>query len=144
MPRNVTPPGVYIQEPSSGAPSIVSASTNITAFVGRTPMGPIDRPVTVFDYVDYTNLFGGLTFDYPMSYAVQDFFNNGGSEAVIVRLFEPIPEQGTGVAQLEFPDASGLRLMAKGPGEWGNRLQANVDTDGITKATAMQFAQYDL
>lgn len=144
MPLNVTPPGVYIQEPSSGPPSIVSASTNITAFVGRTPIGPIDRPVTVFDYVDYTNLFGGLTFDYPMSYAVQDFFKNGGSEAVIVRLFEAIPEQGTGVAQLEFPDASRLRLMAKGPGEWGNRLQANVDTNGITKATAMQFAQYDL
>ena len=64
-------------------------------------MGPTDLPETIFNYGDYTRAFGGLSFDYPLSYAVQDFFANGGSQAIICRLFEP-SDGSDGFAQLRF------------------------------------------
>ena len=96
MPIAVSYPGVYIEELDSGPGAIVPVATNIAAFVGRALFGPTNVPMTVFNYGDFKRAYGGLQFDYPMSYAVQDFFNNGGSQAVIARLFEPTI--GTGVA----------------------------------------------
>ncbi|WP_287660283.1 MULTISPECIES: phage tail sheath C-terminal domain-containing protein [unclassified Microcystis] len=52
--------------------------------------GPVNDPITIFSFGDYQRFFGGLAYDFPMSYAVQDFFINGGSQALIVRLFEPM------------------------------------------------------
>ena len=66
-------------------------------------MGPVDAPATIFSYGDFQRQFVGLQFDYPMSYAVQDFFANGGSQAVIARLrttevVEPVDSTGAGDA----------------------------------------------
>jgi hypothetical protein len=44
--------------------------------------------MTIFGFDGFTNTFGGLHHDHPMAYAVQDFFMNGGSQAIIVRLFK--------------------------------------------------------
>src|SRR5208282_5516468 len=87
MAVQVSYPGVYIEELPSGVHTVTGVATSITAFVGRALTGPLDDPITVFSYGDYESTFGGLSYDYPMSYAVQDFFANGGSQAVIVRLF---------------------------------------------------------
>lgn len=104
MPIATTYPGVYIEELApAGAPAIAPVSTSLTALVGRALTGPVDEPMTIFNFGDFTRLYGGLSADYPLSYAVNDFFNNGGSEAIIARLFEPTPGQGDGVAQLPFP-----------------------------------------
>ena len=162
MPINPTYPGVYIEEIPSGQHTITPAATNIAAFVGRAPIGPIDEILTCFSFGDFQRFYGGLAVNYPMSYAVQDFFNNGGSQAVICRLFEPAPGHGGGIAQLPFPVSppvvpeatttfSGeitfsppLQLVAASPGSWANTLTALVDTNGITPATSAQFAQYDI
>jgi phage tail sheath protein FI len=103
MPIEVTYPGVYVEELPSGQHTITPVATNICAFVGRAPIGDTENPVTIFNYGDFTRAFGGLKFDYPLSYAVQDFFDNGGSQAIIARLFEP--SEGDGVARLKFPPA---------------------------------------
>src|SRR6266545_6163645 len=87
MPVNPTYPGVYVEEIPSGVRTIVVVATSITAFLGRAVRGPVNDPRTVFNYGDFERTFGGLHVDYPMSYAVRDFFLNGGSEAVIVRLY---------------------------------------------------------
>jgi len=98
-----TYPGVYIEELASGQHTITPVATSIAAFVGRAPMGPVDEPVTIFSYGDFARSFAGLSADYPMSYAVEDFFQNGGSEAIVARLFQPLPGQGDGYARLPFP-----------------------------------------
>ncbi len=103
MPVEVSYPGVYIEELPSSQKSVVPVATNIAAFVGRALYGPVDEPITIFDYGDFQKQFGGLQFDYPMSYAVQDFFENGGSQAIIARLFEPTI--GDGYARMTFPPA---------------------------------------
>lgn len=88
MPVVLSYPGVYIEEIPSGQFTITGVATSITAFVGRARLGPIDEPITLFSFGDYERMFGGLAYDYPLSYAVQDFFLNGGGQAIVARLFE--------------------------------------------------------
>lgn len=88
MPVSPTYPGVYVEEIPSGVRTITGVATSITAFIGRAKRGPINEPVTIFNFGDFERAFGGLGVDYPMSYAVRDFFLNGGAQAVIVRLFK--------------------------------------------------------
>lgn len=101
MPVEVTYPGVYVEELPSGRTTISPVATNIAAFVGRTLFGPVDQPITIFNYGEFQRQFGGLQFDYPLSYAVQDFFANGGSQAIIARLFGQ--DEGDGFARMVFP-----------------------------------------
>lgn len=84
-----TYPGVYIEEVPSIARTITGVATSITAFVGRAMRGPVDKAVRINSYADFERIFGGLSLDSTMSFAVNDFYGNGGSQAVIVRLFEP-------------------------------------------------------
>lgn len=89
MPVVLSYPGVYVEEIPSGQFTITGVATSITAFIGRALRGPVDGPVTLFNFGDYERMFGGLSYDFPLSYAVQDFFMNGGGQAVVARLFEP-------------------------------------------------------
>jgi Bacteriophage tail sheath protein len=98
MPDHLTYPGVYIEEIPGGVHTIAGVPTSITAFMGRAWCGPLGTgstgPITVFSFADYERLFGGLWTNSPMSYAVRDYFNNGGSQAIIVRLIEATPPAG--------------------------------------------------
>src|ERR1043166_9402154 len=89
MPIAPTYPGVYIEEIPSGVRTITGVATSITAFIGRAFRGPTDDPVTINSYSDFERIFGGLWVESTLGYAVRDFYLNGGSQAIIVRLFGP-------------------------------------------------------
>jgi phage tail sheath protein FI len=89
MPSALTYPGVYIEEAASGVRAITGVATSIAAFVGRAARGPVNKAITINGYGDFERVFGGLWLHSQMGYAVRDFFLNGGSQAVIVRLFQP-------------------------------------------------------
>lgn len=129
MPTLTTYPGVYIEEISSGVHTITGVATSITAFLGRTEMGPPNEPLIINSFGDFERQFGGIGFDYPLSYAVRDFYLNGGSQAIIVRL-----ETGSAPA-----GASDVNLVAASPGTWGNALVYVVDSKGITDEVADRF-----
>jgi hypothetical protein len=76
MADQTTPPAV---------PVITGVATAITAFVGRTPMGPT-APLHCASFADFARNFGGLTANYPLTSTVADFFQNGGADAVVVRI----------------------------------------------------------
>ncbi|HEX8076576.1 MAG TPA: phage tail sheath C-terminal domain-containing protein [Chthoniobacterales bacterium] len=83
---SVSHPGVFIEETSAGVHPIAGVPTSITAFIGRAARGPVNKPVTIHGFAEYERIFGGLRIDSAMSFAVRDFFENGGTHAVIVRL----------------------------------------------------------
>jgi phage tail sheath protein FI len=89
MPIVPTFPGVYIEEIPSGVHTITGVATSITAFIGRAASGPTNDPTVINSFADYQRLFGGLSLASTMSFAVRDFFVNGGGQAVIVRLYRP-------------------------------------------------------
>jgi len=87
MPVQVSYPGVYVQEIPSGVRTITGVATSITAFVGRTLYGPDNEPILINSYGDFERIFGGLWGGSTLSYAVRDFFLNGGGQAIVVRLY---------------------------------------------------------
>ncbi|HEX5874446.1 MAG TPA: phage tail sheath subtilisin-like domain-containing protein [Pyrinomonadaceae bacterium] len=89
MPVALTYPGVYVEEIPSGVRTITGVATSITAFLGRALRGPTNTPVTINSYADFERIFGGLWTQSSLGFAVRDFYMNGGSQAIIVRLFHP-------------------------------------------------------
>ena len=60
MPITPDYPGVYIEELPSGVRTITGVSTSVTAFVGYTAKGPVDKAVRIFDFGACERTFGGL------------------------------------------------------------------------------------
>jgi phage tail sheath protein FI len=128
MPLKLTYPGVYVSERRSGNYPIAGVQTSVTAFVGRTLRGPVDQPLLIQSFADYHRRFGGLWQSSTMSHAVSQFFQNGGSDAVIVRVHQGNPEDDS--AEFTLTTASGaLVLRAADPGLWGKKLRIVVDHD---------------
>ena len=121
MPATLSYPGVYIEEIPSGVHTITGVATSITAFVGRAPRGTVDSddksPVRIFSFADYERSFGGLSADSPMSFAVFQYFQNGGSDALIIRV-----HNGATPAKND-------PFVAANPGTWGKRVRLRVDHD---------------
>jgi phage tail sheath protein FI len=127
-------PGVYIEELSSGVRSVAALPTSIAAFVGRALRGPTDSydvpdqvPTVVNSYADYERIFGGLWTESSMSYAVRDFFRNGGGQALIVRLFQAVGQSVSRIVASTPVAGSPLNLISATPGSWGNRLRVTID-----------------
>ena len=113
---------------------IARAATNIAAFIGRALKGPVNEPVPVRSFADYNRVFGGLWQPSTLSYAVEQFFENGGRCAVIVRVVN-----GARPPTLTLPAAKG-RLILRGVGA-GSReyLRASVDYDTIDSKDTDRF-----
>ena len=65
---------------------INGVATSITAFIGSALRGPTDQPGWVNSFADFERLYGGLWAQSTLGYAVQQFFLNGGSQGLIVRV----------------------------------------------------------
>lgn len=156
MPVTPTYPGVYIEEIPSGVRTITGVATSITAFIGRTLRGPVNEPTTVNNFGEFERLFGGLAPDHTVAYAVQDFFGNGGAQAIIVRLYKPFfPDDATRAAALAAATAqaqtaanaiSASAATAAGlggatPASVAAAANAQVDAAGLPGPAALLAAQ---
>jgi phage tail sheath protein FI len=122
MPVSPTYPGVYVQEIPSGVRTITGVATSIAAFVGRAARGPVNMPETITSYGDFERIFGGLWSLSRLGYAVRDFYQNGGTTAIIVRLVH----SDAAKAAIALPGGPPT-LTAADEGAWGNALHAVVD-----------------
>jgi len=125
----LTYPGVYIVEKPSGVHTITGVATSIAAFVGYTRKGEPNRAITISSFADFERQYGGLDRDSPVSYAVRQFFTNGGTQAIIVRV-----ATGFATAAWTLNDAAAtavLDISAASPGRWGSDLRLTVETTGV-------------
>ncbi|MCJ7557600.1 MAG: hypothetical protein MUP90_11910 [Gammaproteobacteria bacterium] len=126
--------GIDVQQIPQHQQFIASASTSITAFVGRTQRGPVNEPVRLESFSEYQSVFGGLWGLSPLSFAVEQYFLQGGRVAIIVR----VVNGGRGVG-LSLPAGGGfLHLRARSPGTH-EALRASVDHDGIDAPDLRSF-----
>ncbi|MFM0053355.1 phage tail sheath family protein [Caballeronia grimmiae] len=119
MPQPLTYPGVYIEEVSSGVRTITGVATSIALFIGWAPRGRIDRAVRIASFADYERLFDGLDQRTKLGHAVKQFFDNGGSDAYIVRLADPVATPSSAVI-------GDLTITASSPGAWGDGYAART------------------
>jgi phage tail sheath protein FI len=137
MPVNPTYPGVYIEEIPSGVHTITGVATSIGAFIDRFSQGPQDRGVQILSFSDFERSFGGLSTTSEASYAIQQFFLNGGSEAYVIRVggaginaaaVNLVATVGGAAVVLTLTAGSMVGgTIASNPGIWGNNIRASVD-----------------
>ncbi len=141
-------PGVYVEEFESGMRGMEGVSTSTAGFVGMAEKGAvIGTPEFITSFSEYHRKFGGYLSENTyggnrfLPYAVESFFNNGGSRAYIMRV---APED----AKAASAAMSSLVITAKNPGKWGNDIKVKVyasskgktqllkaETDAITATT---------
>lgn len=120
MTVSLTYPGVYVREISSGVRTITGVATSVTAFIGRTSKGPTDRPQLVQSFAEFTRAYGGLWADSTLSYAVAQYFLNGGRDALICRVHNAATKATT-TLQANFP------VEAANEGAWGKKIRVRVE-----------------
>jgi phage tail sheath protein FI len=120
-------PGVYMVEAESGVHTITGVATSITAFLGHTARGVVNRPTRILSLADYERAFGGLSPDSPVSYAVRHFYTNGGTEAYVVRVAHGAVAALTLARDAVSGGTGVLRVQASSAGTWGNNLRIGVD-----------------
>ena len=123
MPVNPTYPGVYIEELPSGVRTITGVSTSIAAFIDYFNKGPMNKAVQLLSMSDFEREFGGLDTKSEASYAIQQFFLNGGAEAWVVRTASKTPpavKSGTSLG-------TSLAVSAINEGAWGNFIRVAID-----------------
>jgi phage tail sheath protein FI len=127
-------PGVFIEEIPSGVRAITGVPTAIAAFVGRTRTGPVDDPIILNSFGDFVRVFGGLDANSSVSYAIRDFFSNGGGQAVVVRMYRTpddidtltSTEDGSARVQVGTTSPDLFVLKAISPGGWANDMTVTV------------------
>ncbi len=129
MPITPTYPGVYIEEVPSGVRTIAGVSTSVAAFVDFFKRGPMNTAVQIFSFSDFEREFGGLDLRSEASYAIQQFYLNGGSEAWVVRAASngTAPNVPAKATVALAPAGTSLTVSAASEGVWGDSLRVGVD-----------------
>jgi phage tail sheath protein FI len=136
MPATLTYPGVYIEEIPSGVHTIIGVATSIAAFIDFFREGPRDKAVQIFGMGDFQREFGGLDSRSEGSYAISQFFLNGGSEAWVIRVGAKDPastsQANLSAANVKVKMGTGgatviIDITAASEGVWGNNLRVDID-----------------
>ncbi len=119
-------PGVYIEETSFRSRTIEGVPTSIAAFVDTFARGPVNEPVELFSLQDLETKLGGLAHASEASYGIRQFFLNGGTHALAVR----VVGDGAAAARASVPALGGGQafvVTAISPGTWGNHITVRID-----------------
>ncbi len=123
-------PGVYvIEEPA--APAITGVGITTAGFVGLAAKGTTDtlRLITSFqqfkeEFGDYFKLGGSYVY---LAFAVNAFFNEGGSACYVVRVAPNDAVKSSGSLLELDQTAQAANLEALSVGDWGNKLAIQVE-----------------
>jgi len=121
-------PGVFYEAVDATGPRATPLRTDIAAFVGIAQRGPLDLPVPVESWQQFTSWFGGCTSVGLLAYAVRGFLENGGRRCWVVRVASDDPLVGAvpASAPLAGPLGPVWRVRASSPGDWGNSLTVSL------------------
>jgi phage tail sheath protein FI len=139
-------PDLYFEKqtgPAARRGRLERAKIDVTAFLGFAVRGPIGRPVRLTSWKSFEAIFGGFTSDYYLPQSVFAFFANGGREAVVIRVAKAEGEKAAQAARVVLKDLYGrntLKVTAKDPGQWGNRIKVRVTSASRPPRTPLKVA----
>ena len=123
-------PGVPIQGLPSEAHVIVGATTSQTAFIDCFQRGPLGEARSVSGAAEFERTYGGQDVRSEASYQIPQFFLNGGSVALVVRVAPGDAEAASvnlsAASATSTVQESRLSASATNPGSWGNTLRVAV------------------
>ena len=90
----------------------------------------MNEAVEIDGKAGFDRVFGGLDTRSEASYAIDQFFTNGGTKACVVRVASGVPAAASVTARSHPRSAGGqddlLRIEALNEGTWGNTLRAHI------------------
>jgi uncharacterized protein len=125
MPVLLRQPGVYIEEIPSGVRTITGVATSIALLIGWAPRGPVTRTLRLTSFADYERAYGGLDRRSLLGYSVKQFFDNGGSDAYVIRIAST---DATDPAETASCDLDDLHIPASSPGKWAEDFSVKLTT----------------
>ena len=109
-------PGVYVEEVEAGSRPIEGVGTAVAAFIGLAVRGPVNEPVLVTNWTQFSQTFGEFMPGSYLAHSVYGYFLNGGGSAYVVRIgangeapAEPEPKALPAPPQAEV---GGFRVIA--------------------------------
>ncbi|MFJ8312941.1 MULTISPECIES: phage tail sheath subtilisin-like domain-containing protein [unclassified Streptomyces] len=79
-------PGVFVEESTGGSRPVEGVGTAVAAFVGFAEQGPLNEPVRVTNWAQFTNTFGEFVEGSYLAHSVYGYFANGGGNCYVVRV----------------------------------------------------------
>jgi hypothetical protein len=77
---------VYIEEVDRGTKPIEAVGTNTVGFLGTCTKGPVNKPVFITNWSQFTNTFGDFRNSQYLAHSVYGFFNNGGIRCFVTNV----------------------------------------------------------
>ena len=122
-------PGVYVEEVQAGARPIEGVGTSVAAFVGLAASGPINEPILVTNWSQFTQSFGEFIEGSYLAHAVYGYFLNGGGTCYVVRIGGDQPPTSARAELATAKDKAMLGGSASRPsqaGPAGNQIKVEV------------------
>lgn len=114
-------PGTYVEETLlPQAVEVAGTASAVGAFLGTCTFGPTTATL-VTSWSEFVRLFGSFDANNPLTFAVYQYFANGGRDAYVARL----AGDGATKANVTLTDRAGtplstLKVEAINPGAWAN------------------------
>lgn len=127
---NYLSPDVYVENNDTSTLDS-GAAVGVAGFVGIAQRGPINKAVHINSWNQYINNFAPgmdspFIADSDLAYAVYGFFQNGGSECVIIRTASSTAKAAVVTTTAGFSAV----INAKDAGAWGNSITVSVAANG--------------
>ena len=139
-------PGVYVEEFESGSKPMEGVGTSTAGFIGLAERGPVEGiPQLVTNSADFHRMYGGYLSENEfgeyryLSYAVEQFFLNGGSRCFVCR----VAPQDAACAEGFMPEKENavLHIAAKNPGMWGNNIRVVLTPSSKAKTQILEVIE---
>ena len=123
-----------MSESLSSGQAIPVRRDTVVAFLGAAPRGPVGIPVAIGGVDEYLKRFGAQGCSSPLFDTIRQFFANGGTSALVVRVCSSIRHH-----RIVLPTPTDtLTFEAINPGTH-ELLRAAIDYDGIPPSDAQRF-----
>lgn len=122
--------------------------TSTAGFIGLAEKGPIEGvPQLVTNFADFKRIYGGYLSENEfgeyrfLSYAVENFFVNGGSRCFVSRVAPSDAKASVGFAPSK--DAPIVKFSAKNPGIWGDSITVTITPASKAKTQIFEVITAD-
>lgn len=129
-------PGVYVNERRLTSLTNNVPGLSAAAFFGEAERGPT-TPTLVNDWTSYKSLYGELSNEYDLAYAVFHYFSNGGRSCYVTRVTDATATKASYDEHPYYPNGTGeasaalFDVDAESAGTWGNNLTVQTLTGTV-------------
>ena len=125
-------PGIKVIEQEQNLPVITGGTTDVGGFVGTAEKGPVDVPVLIQSFSEFSSVFGGIFSGSFLWHSVRAFFQQGGQQCYVARVIGSASAAST-VTLLDHAGINTLTIDATNDGVWGDEVF--IKTNKVTAET---------